>query len=118
MIILRRVRVGSAFKVGALITGLQYLIFGLLFLLFNSAILNSMMSAMSASSRSSANLGGASAVGFGALLLIYGCGIPFAAFFGGVSWAITAFFYNLAAGWVGGVEIQLDGLEKLKNEPY
>jgi hypothetical protein len=104
---LRRIKISSAFKVGAIVSGLQYMIFGLLFLALQYAYINALFNVLAAQARSP-QVGGSTASFFIPLLFFYGCGIPVVGVFGGISWALGAFFYNLAARFVGGVEIMID----------
>lgn len=53
--------------------------------------------------------GGAAAGGIGlAAIIIYPIGGAVGGFIGGL---ISAFVYNLVAGWVGGVEMEFDGMD-------
>lgn len=108
---LKRIDVGSAFRVGAILYGLLFLVFGLLFVLFQSLLLNSLTSLMRTSNFDAPNAPNASAllgVSVLSLLCFYGVGIVAAAIFGGIQMAILAVFYNLTARWVGGVKIELE----------
>ena len=94
MSVVKRISPGSAFKVGLVVYGLLGLILGLLFSLF--ALLGAAIPGTGAK---------AGGVIFGALAviilpLLYG-------FFGGIFAALGAAIYNLAAGWVGGLSIEL-----------
>lgn len=113
MLVLKRVRVGSAFKVGLVLSGLMTLVFGLIaFLLqfaFISAIVNStsFQSYPPGQAQSSIEaMRAVSLVGTGTLCFFYAMSVVFGAIFGGISFAIVAFFYNLTARWVGGLEIE------------
>ncbi len=107
---LKRIDVGSAFRVGIVLYGLMFAVFGLLITVFQGLLLSGVSSLMRSYdgnvpySNSSTILG----AGVLSLLCFYGVGIVVAAIGGGISFAIGALFYNFAANWVGGVEIQLE----------
>ena len=100
---IRHISVGSAFKVGAVLTGLVFIVIGffvvLLPALFGASLLGAMLG----------NQGGGSAFGTGLIsgVIIYILGIIVYAIIGGISGAIDAWLYNIVAGWVGGLEIDL-----------
>ena len=103
--ILRRIDIGSAFRVGAVISALAFAVFGLLFILLQGLLLSSLTVAFQADGRDfSSAFAGAGVLG---LLCFYGVGIVFAAIFGGIQFAIIAFCYNLTANWVGGIRLEL-----------
>ena len=94
MAILRRVAPGSAFKVGLIVYGIAGFVLGAL---------------CSAIAVSGLHFGGhdhmplAGRLGMFAIILcpiIYGL-------IGGMGAAIGAFIYNLASGWVGGLEVDI-----------
>jgi Na+-driven multidrug efflux pump len=107
---LKRIEVGSAFRVGVILYGLLFAVFGLLFVLFQSLLLNSLTNLMRSSNFDSPNLPNTSAllgVSVLSLLCFYGVGIVAAAIFGGIQMAILAVFYNLTARWIGGLSVEL-----------
>lgn len=87
---------GSAFKVGLVVYGLLFAIFGLIALLFTSMGIRAL--------RSFINIGG---IGFFRGLLAYIVGVVFNGVVGGVISALVAAIYNGVAGWTGGLEIRL-----------
>ncbi|NOZ73477.1 MAG: hypothetical protein GXP38_16510 [Chloroflexi bacterium] len=100
---IRRITISSAFKVGAVLCGLLFLIFGFFFFLlpglFGASLIGAIMG----------DQGGMGAFGMGAgtSILLYLVGIVVYAVLGGIGFAIEAFFYNIVAGIVGGIEIEL-----------
>ena len=100
MAIVRRVGPGSAFKIGLVLYGIIGLLLGIV------------MACVSMVAGSLGNLGQSAVpgarvlglgMGFGAIIvfpLLYGV-------IGGVFAAIGAAIYNLVAGWVGGLEIDI-----------
>jgi hypothetical protein len=95
MTTVKRIGPGSAFKVGLALYGLLGLIFGLIFGLISM-------------------LGGALAppAQAGAFRMFFGVGaiiiLPLVyGIFGGIMAAISAALYNLVAGWVGGLEVDI-----------
>jgi hypothetical protein len=116
MVKIKRIGIGSAFKIGAIYSALSYAIFGLLLVLLQSAFLNAILS-MSSSFDSDFRAGDLTAFSIGSLLIGYVCGIPFAAVFGGIFAAVSVFLYNLTSGWVGGLEVELDDMYADKPKP-
>lgn len=113
MVVLRRIGVGSAFKVGFVVNGLLALVFGLLAFLIQAAFLNLITSAASIDVYSPGQSASAieamrafSLIGLGTLCLFYAMAVVFGAVFGGLGFALIAFFYNLTARWVGGLELE------------
>jgi hypothetical protein len=92
MSIVKKIRPGSAFKMGLVIYGILGLIIGVF------ASLASMIGMAFPGAPSRGMFFGAFAVVF--LPIVY-------AVFGGIVTAISALVYNFAAGWVGGLEIDL-----------
>lgn len=118
MVVIKRIDVVSAMKVGALLSGLMFVVFGLLLLLLQSAMLSAFSSAFTqagGSGFSSGNLMAAGLVGFCAF---YVFGVIASVISGAISGAVGAFAYNLVANWVGGLRVQLareaDDSEKAK----
>jgi hypothetical protein len=101
---IRRVGVFSLAKIQALLAFVMGLIFGviygLFFMLFGAA-----MSAMAPRAGDSA-MGGISSIVIGLLMMI---GFPItAAIFGFIGGAINGLIYNIAAGIVGGLKLELE----------
>ena len=95
MATVKRIAPGSAFKVGGITYAIMGLLFGILFALISMA--------------GGANIPGAQA---GVFRLFFGVGaivfLPiFYGIIGGISGAIGAAIYNLVAGWVGGLEVDI-----------
>lgn len=94
---LKKIGVLSAAKIYGLCCTLMGLLLGLIFALFGS-VFSSIMQA------SGAEVSGMLVGGLGAIIIMpimYGI-------FGFVGGAIGAFIYNLIAGWIGGIEIELE----------
>ena len=107
---LRHIDIGSAFRVGAILYGLLFLVFGLLWFGLYSVILRGLTSLPSSSysySGGSVNPNALLGAGIVGLLCAYGVGVVVGAIFGGIQCAILAFFYNLTARWVGGLKLDL-----------
>ena len=100
---IHRVTISSAFKVGAVLSALLFLIFGFSLLLlpglFGASVLGAFMG----------DQGGMGAFGMGAgvSFILYLVGIVVYAILGGIGFAIEAWFYNIVASIVGGIEIEL-----------
>jgi hypothetical protein len=100
MAIVRRVGPGSAFKVGLVLYALLGLVLGIC-MAFISMVAGTLGS-MGQTAGPNAKLFGFG-MGFGAIIffpLIYGL-------IGGIFAAIGAAIYNLVAGWVGGLEVDI-----------
>jgi hypothetical protein len=97
--VIRRIAPGSAFKLGALLTGLLGAIFGLFPLL---ATLLGMSIFSAADGGRGANVGPVLA------LVFYVFAVILYALFGGLVSALYAWLYNLVAGWVGGLRVELE----------
>jgi hypothetical protein len=100
MATVKRVGPGSAFKIGLVLYGILGLLLGIVMACVS-------MVAGSLGTMGSSAVPGARALGFGMGLsavivfpLLYGL-------FGGVFAAIGAVLYNLVAGWVGGLEVDI-----------
>lgn len=104
---LRRIDVGSAFRIGMIVTGLLFAVFGLLFVGLQGLFLSGIAS-LTEGTASGADLSAFFGAGVLSLLCFYGVGVVVAAVFGGIQFAVGAFCYNLAAGWVGGLKIVLE----------
>ena len=100
---------GSAFKVGAVAGFLGWAIFGLLWVGLQYVILSG--------SRSSYYGYRTISVDPGTLCLSYFILLVVSAIGGGIGGAIYAWVYNIAAGWVGGLEFTLDGVGYISEEP-
>ncbi len=108
MRIISKIDVGSAFRVGAIVYAIFFTIFGLISILLQILILAPLMNSVTRSAFSGSTNASLLAGGGLALVCGYVIGIAVAAIAGGISSAILAWAYNLAARWVGGVKIRLD----------
>jgi Transmembrane domain of unknown function (DUF3566) len=111
MVTIKRIGVGSAMKVGALLYALLFTVFGFIILGLQSLTLNALTSALNQQGSSSGiSSGGLMAGGLAAFCIFYVLGVIFAAIGGGIGGAVTAFLYNLVANWVGGLQVELSSL--------
>jgi hypothetical protein len=95
MATLKHIGPGSAFKVGGMVYGLMGLLFGILFALI-SMVGGSLMPPQEA---------GVFRMFFGVGAIVF---LPiFYGVIGGVFGALGAVIYNLVAGWVGGLEVDI-----------
>jgi hypothetical protein len=100
MATLRRVGPGSAFKVGLVVYAFLGLLLGICMAFF-SMVAGSLTSMAGADAPTAKMLG--FGMGFGAIIIfpiMYGI-------VGGVGAALGALIYNLVAGWVGGLEVEI-----------
>ncbi|MGH2545205.1 MAG: hypothetical protein ACRDIB_20635 [Ardenticatenaceae bacterium] len=102
-VIVRHVSLGSAFKVGVVLSALLFAIFGLILLLFSSA-LTAMIGTVAQEAGQGLPLPGQMMAGG---IVFYIVGIFAYGLLGGIGFAIQALFYNIVAGIVGGLEIDL-----------
>lgn len=100
---IRRFAVGSVFKVAAVTYGLLFAVFGCLFLVLPGIFGLGMLDQMAAESDLPIAGGGVAGV-----LIAYVAGIVILALVNGLVAAIGAVIYNLVAGWVGGVQVELE----------
>jgi len=112
MVTVKKIDIASAFRVGALVTGLLSLIIYAIVILFQATIFSSLVS-MSANingqpvpSSASSFLGAASVA---SLCFLYGCGVTLQTIVGGIMAALGAFFYNIVANQFGGLQVELTG---------
>jgi hypothetical protein len=105
---IRRISAGSAFKVGAALYALLFAIIGIFAIVLPSLFGASLLAAIFSGSQN----GGGAAAGAGILGLVIGLvgylvGILLYGLLGGIFSAITALLYNLVAGWVGGLTVEI-----------
>jgi hypothetical protein len=105
---LRYVGPKSALKVGAVLGFLGWAVFGLPTIGLQYLLLSG--------SRSSFYGYRTYSIDFGSVLMLYFIVMVVAAIGGGIGGAIYAWIYNVAAGWVGGLEITLDGVGYISEE--
>lgn len=105
MKIIHSVTIGSAFKVSAVLSALLFAILGIFVILLPGLFGASLLSSIMGGSRDSASAFG---VGFVTSIVIYFIGIVVYGVLGGIGGAIDALLYNLVAGIVGGLEIDID----------
>ncbi len=98
---IRSVTVGSAFKVGAVLSALLFAVLGIFILLLPGLFGASLPRSI---------IGGYSdpVSALGVDLVIYLIGVVAYGVIGGIGGAIYAFLYNLVADVVGGLEIDID----------
>jgi hypothetical protein len=111
-VVIKKIDVVSAMKVGALLSALTFTIFGILIFLFQSLALSALSTAINASSTSGsqvpANFGsGLMVAGLAGFCIFYGFGVVFSAIFGGIYGLVLGFLYNIISNWVGGLRVTL-----------
>lgn len=98
----RRISIGSAFKVGAATYALMWVVFGGLLLLFQLAF-----GGLIASTGEQEALGAFGLMAGGGIIF-YFIGIVLYGVLGGIGSAIAAFIYNLVATMVGGLKVEME----------
>jgi hypothetical protein len=102
MATVKRISPGSAFKVGLVVYAFLGLLVGILTAFF-SMIVGSLGSMAEAGMPAAKAFGFGLGLGLGSIIIFPICyGI-----IGGIGGAIGAAIYNLAAGWVGGLEVDI-----------
>lgn len=116
MITIKRINIGSAFRVGALVSLVIALITGLLVVLLQSLFATAIIGLLSYDNGFQTSRGPDifTAFSLATACIFYLVYVVFAGIFGGIGGVITAVAYNLVSGWVGGLEVELDGLGKGK----
>jgi len=105
--IIRRVAIGTAFKVGVVFNALLAAVFGLFALLMQASLLSLMSNDFNNSGNFPGGAGAITTFSLATTCIFYGIAVVMAAIFGGIGFAVAAFVYNLTAGWVGGLEVEL-----------
>ena len=100
---IKRFDLGSVFKMAAVTYGLLFALLGFFFLLLPSIIGFGLLRELSYEM----GLGGMGA-SIIVVLIMYVVGIIVNALISGIIAVIAAILYNLVAGWVGGIRIELD----------
>ncbi len=116
MVILKRVGINSAFKIGAMIGLITSFISGALLVgmqaLFVSAFASLIASSLDttdvASSINPADLNFITSFGLAGLCVFFLVYVVFSTIGGGIGGVIWALAYNLGARWVGGLELELE----------
>jgi hypothetical protein len=103
---LKRIDVQSAFRVGIVLYGLIFAVFGLLFVAFQGLFLSAIT--RSASFDQGSDVSAFFGAGILSLLCFYVIGVVVAAIFGGIQAALLAWLYNLTSNWVGGIKVELE----------
>jgi hypothetical protein len=111
MLVLKRIGVGAAFKVGLVLGGMMSAVLGLIAFLFQLTVFNAIMNIATIEVYSPGRTAGEisqvlSAIGTGTLCFLYVMGVVVGAIFGGIGFALVALFYNMTARWVGGLEFE------------
>lgn len=114
MIVIKRIGLSSAFKIGALVGLITAAVFGVFFFglqgLFTSMFFSLASLSPNASStfNAPASTDAFAAFSIATLCLFYVIYVVMAAIMGGIGGLVWGFAYNLAARWVGGLELELD----------
>jgi nitrate reductase NapE component len=100
MITIKHINVFTAFKVGVVWSALMWIVVALIFLVLQALIGNNTSSTYYYERSRSIDLDD--------ILFVYLCGIPVYAILGGIGYAFSAWMYNVVAGWIGGIEIDVE----------
>ncbi len=100
---IRSISIMSALKVGAVLSALLFIIVGGLVLLIQ-LLFGGLLGASMGGSEGMGAFGATAGISF----VMYLIGIVLYAFFGAIGGALNALLYNIVAGMVGGIEINLE----------
>ena len=100
------INIASAVKVGAVMGSLGWAVLGAILGVLSVCASGFLIQALSRVGGNGEELFSGGFIGF---LIAYVLGLVIVALVGAVSGAIVAWLYNVAAGWVGGIEITLRG---------
>jgi hypothetical protein len=103
---IKKVRVGSAFKVGFVLNIILFAIFGLVALI-TQLLFASAFSAVFRNSTGAFSTFDFNTIGIPILCMGYAGGIVVAGIFGGIGFSIYALVYNIATGMTGGLQVEL-----------
>ena len=120
MIVIKKINISSAFRVGAIVSAIISAVFGLLFVGLQGFIISTFMSFATFDAGTASGFDTTGMDLFGTLSLAFLCvfyiiNVILSAVFGGIMSAVAALAYNLSANWIGGLEVQMERVEKLKN---
>lgn len=101
----------TAFKIGAIFSGLVFLVAVVPTILLQSVVFGAAMFA-SPEMSNEFDAGIFAGAGLAGMCALMGIGSVFYAVAGGISAAVGAFVYNLASGWVGGIEVNLERIKQ------
>lgn len=104
MVTIRRIDLASAFRVGALLTALIWLVSGIVWIGFYGMLVAPAMLYSQSSEYSMGFIG----AGLGVMCVGFVGGGVFAAVAGGIGGVLTALAYNLTARWAGGLKVELE----------
>jgi hypothetical protein len=103
---IRSINVASAAKVGAVMGSLGWAVLGAILGVLSVCASGFLIQALSRVGGNGEDLFSGGFIGF---LIAYVLGLVIVALVGAISGAVFAWLYNVAAGWVGGIEIELRG---------
>ncbi|MBK9092483.1 MAG: hypothetical protein WBV59_20005 [Anaerolineae bacterium] len=101
---IRHIAAGSVFKVAFVVSCLLFGFFGCLFVLLPGLFGSSLLGSLAGDRDGLGILGG----GMIATVVLYVLLVVVGAFVQGIVTVIAALIYNVAAGWVGGVSVELE----------
>jgi hypothetical protein len=105
MRVVRSIGIGSAFKIGAVLSALLFAVIGFFIILLPSLFGASLLGMFSNRGGMNPAMSGGAVGATG--IVFYFFGIVLYGVFGGIFGAIYAALYNLVANWVGGIELEL-----------
>jgi hypothetical protein len=102
----QRIDILSAVKIGAVMGSLGWAVVGAILGVLSVCASGFLIQALSRVGGNGEDLFSGGFIGF---MIAYILGVVLYAFVGAVSGALLAWLYNVAAGWVGGIQIELRG---------
>ncbi|GAB1420749.1 hypothetical protein MASR2M15_08660 [Anaerolineales bacterium] len=115
MYTVKKLDVGSVFRVTAMIVAVLWLVIGLPFVLMFSSV-SLLINDVIGQGFNEPEIASLSGLGVVGGLIFYVCGVFVYAITGGIIGAIYALVYNLIVRWTGGIKLQLDAPDQLYPE--
>ena len=104
--VVRSINIFTALKVGAVMGSLGWAVVGAILGVLSGCASGFLIQALSRVGGNGEEMFSGGFIGF---MIAYVLGLVLYALIGAVAGAFTAWLYNVAAGWVGGIEIELRG---------
>jgi hypothetical protein len=120
MIVIKRIGPNSAFKVGAILGLITSAVFGLFIVGLQGLAFSAIAGLASLSDPYSGGMGSGTDLfatfTLASLCFMYIIYVVSSAIFGGIAGLVGAVAYNLAARWIGGLELELDEDDAVKRK--
>jgi hypothetical protein len=115
MVLIRRIDVSSAARVGAILSALITIVMGLPFLLLQALFVRSLSAGTPSGGFDAALFGGFTLFSVICGWLVF---TVIAGVLGAIYFAVAAFLYNVTSGWVGGLRVDLLRVQTTYDNPF